>query len=149
MQTGAIWVIDDDTDDHEMVSQIFSELQLPNELVFLPGAKAALDKLKAIPHAPFIILCDVNLPGMNGFELRAQMLQDPSNKMHSVPFIYWSSTASEKQIRQAYDLSAHGFFIKESSFQKLKDLFIQIIRYWQKSKMPAKGNQLNGMISQV
>lgn len=138
VEQGAIWLIDDDTDDRETVSEIVDELALPYELVFLSGAKETIDKLSSGKEAPFIILCDVNLPEMDGFELREKMLQLPYRKFHSVPFIYWSGYASEKQIRRAYDLSAHGFFIKESSFADLKESFIHIIRYWQKSRKPEK-----------
>jgi CheY-like chemotaxis protein len=138
MHEQAIWLIDDDQDDHEMVREILKELAIPNELVFLNGAFDALEKLRQVDTAPFIILCDVNLPKMDGFALRAAMLKTPDKKFHSVPFIYWSSVASEQQIMQAYHLSAHGFFIKESNFREMKDTFIQMIRYWQKSKMPSK-----------
>ena len=138
MQQGAIWLIDDDLDDHEIVGEIVRELALPNELVFLSGAKETMAKLDEVDELPFIIICDVNLPKIDGFQLREKMLASPSTKSHSVPFIYWSSYASEVQIRKAYDLSAHGFFIKEGNFKDLKETFIQIVRYWQKSKMPQK-----------
>lgn len=138
MQTGPIWLIDDDIDDQDLLAEIFSEMNLPNDLVFLTGAEAALKRLRAIDIAPFIIICEVNLPKMDGFYLRAEMLKDLTTKTRSVPFIYWSSQASEKQICQAYDLGAHGFFIKESNFPELRDSLLKIIQYWQKSKMPAK-----------
>jgi CheY-like chemotaxis protein len=138
MNTGQIWLIDDDQDDHEMVRDIFKELKLPNELVMLHGSVSAMEKLKEADDAPFIILCDVNLPKMDGFALREAMLENPSKKFHSVPFIFWSSVASENQITRAFNLSVHGFFIKETTFQEMKNTFIQIISYWQKSKMPSK-----------
>ena len=34
MQTGAIWIIDPDDDDHDMVHEVWRELNLSNELVF-------------------------------------------------------------------------------------------------------------------
>jgi len=114
MHTGAIWIVDDDTDDHEMVREVFKDLEWKNELVFLSSADEVLKKLSAVKHAPFIIICELNLPKKNGFQLRTAMLEKKSRKFHSVPFIYWSSAASEKQVIQAYNLRAHGFFIKES-----------------------------------
>ncbi|MBO9571383.1 MAG: response regulator [Chitinophagaceae bacterium] len=137
----AIWIIDDDTDDHDLVKDVCRELGLKNKLVFLTGATQALEKLKKISVAPFIIICDVNLPQIDGFSLREKMLADPSKKMHSVPFIFWSTSASEQQITKAYALSAHGFFIKEHSYQELKASFAGIINYWRKSKMPEKAGK--------
>jgi CheY-like chemotaxis protein len=138
MQDQAVWLIDDDIDDQEMVAEVFSELGLKNELKFFETAEAALEALNVAAVAPFIIFSDVNLPKIDGFALRDRMLNHPSKKMHSVPFIFWSTSASEDQITKAYDLSAHGFFIKETNFDEMKSTFTNIVRYWTKSKMPSK-----------
>lgn len=138
MQNEAIWIIDSDNDDQDVVRQIWKELKLNNELVSLTSADEALDHLRKSESAPFIILCEVNLPGKNGFELREEMLASKSRIFNSVPFIFWSTEASEAQITQAYDLAVHGFFIKEISYAEIKKTFIDIINYWLRSKMPTK-----------
>lgn len=138
MQKGAIWIIDDDVEDQDIIKEIFRELKLPNEIVFLTGAEATLSRLEQVKVAPFIIICDVNLPRISGFELRSMLLKRSGPIFHSVPFIYWSTQASESQIKQAYDLNAHGFFIKESNFEEWKTTFIRIIDYWMRSRMPKK-----------
>lgn len=66
------------------------------------------------------------------------MLATRSKIFNSVPFIFWSTTASEAQITQAYKLAVHGFFIKEISYEEIKKTFIDIINYWVRSKMPSK-----------
>ena len=133
-----IWIIDDDRDDHELVLEIIAELQIPNKVKFFDGAEPFLKQLQEVPIAPFIILCDVNLPGTDGFQVREKMLKEANKKYHSVPFIFWSSTASERQIEKAYKLHAHGFFVKETNYNEWKESFITIIKYWRKSNMPAK-----------
>jgi CheY-like chemotaxis protein len=138
MENPAVWLIDDDKDDQEMVTEVFNELGLSHPLVFLSSGQEALNMLEKVPVGPFIIIADVNLPKMDGFELRKRMLEHPSKKMHSVPFIFWSTAASEEQVTKAFDLSAHGFFIKEPNFEELKATFVGIIRYWLKSRMPGK-----------
>jgi DNA-binding NarL/FixJ family response regulator len=138
METGTIWVIDSDLDDHDMVREVWQELNLTNELVFLRSAEQAMKQLQDAKVAPFIIICELNLPRINGFELRKTMLATHSKKFKSVPFIFWSTDATEDQITHAYDLSIHGFFIKESSFNELKRTFVSILNYWLKSKMPSK-----------
>lgn len=138
MQHEAIWIIDSDDDDRYMVQEVWRELKLTNELVFIKTAEEAMTLLGQLTQMPFIILCSLNLPGTDGFELRRKMLANGSPKCTSVPFIFWTTQASEQQIVQAYHLSVHGFFIKDSSFQELKTTFINIITYWMKSKMPSK-----------
>jgi DNA-binding NarL/FixJ family response regulator len=138
MQTGAVWIIDNDDDDQVMVREVWRELKLSNELVFLESAEAALDYLGKITMAPFIIICELNLPKTDGFALREKMLATNSKIFKSVPFIFWSTDVSESQIIRAYDLSVHGLFIKDTTFVELKKTFTNILNYWLKSKMPSK-----------
>jgi DNA-binding NarL/FixJ family response regulator len=138
MQSEAVWIIDEDIDDRELIQEAWIELNLPNQLCFLSNAEEVLQQLGNVEVAPFMIICEVNLSQTDGFALREAMLRYESPKYHSVPFIFWSTMASEAQIQRAFDLSVHGFFIKDSSFEELKRSFMLIINYWMKSKMPAK-----------
>ena len=138
MNTGPVWIIDSDVDDQEMVREVWDELHLKNELRFFDGAEDAMQSLSEVDTAPFIIICEVRLPKIDGFELRERMLATGSKKFKSVPFIFWSADATEEQITHAYNLSVHGFFIKETRFEELKNTFRFIINYWLRSKMPEK-----------
>ena len=96
--------------------------------------------------APFIIISDVNLPKMDGFTLRKKMLQIPNNKFHSVPFIFWSTSFSEAQVRQADKLMAHGFFRKEPNFDLWRSSLIRIIEYWMSGVVPSKEDKYDGSL---
>lgn len=141
MQEGPIWIVTEDKEDHELVQEIFKDLQLDNELVLFTKSEDLIAWLEDEKEAPFIIISDVNIPGMDGFELREHLLSAPNKKFHSVPFIFWSVTPSETQVQKAYDLKAHGFFIKEATYEEWRESLYTIIRYWQKSRMPSKKDQ--------
>src|SRR5690349_10331352 len=147
MKKNTIWIIDDDSDDHELIRDILSELDVTHEVEFFHTAKECLEAFEASKTAPFIIMCDVNIPGTDGFTLRETLLKLPNKKFHSVPFIFWSSYASDQQIEKAYRLRAHGFFIKEAEFNEWKDSFAAIIKYWSKSKMPSKNESYDEPMS--
>lgn len=133
-----VWIVDDDLEDHELIMDIFKELEWPHQLELFQTGEQLLEKLHQANEGPFIIISDVYLPKMSGFELRQKMLNNPNNKFHSVPFIFWSTFASERQIRKAFDLNVHGFFLKESSFSKWKEVLIKIIGYWTVSMVPSR-----------
>jgi CheY-like chemotaxis protein len=138
MQEGAIWIVSEDRDDHELIREMFGGQDFKNELVLFTRANDLLERLDAAEEAPFIIISEANMPGMDGFELREQLLSAPNKKFHSVPFIFWSVAPSEAQIQKAYELKAHGFFLKETAYEEWRQSLLMIISYWRKSKTPSK-----------
>jgi CheY-like chemotaxis protein len=133
-----IWIVDDDTEDHELITYLFKELKWTYSLQLFESGEQLLEKLADSHEAPFIIISDVNLPKLDGFALREKMLQTANNKFHSVPFIFWSTQASELQVRKAFMLRAQGFFKKDSSFSQWKLTLMKIVDYWTSSLMPSK-----------
>lgn len=137
MNTNPIYIVDDDHDDEQMIKESFMELGIRNEVKFFWSAEGVLKELKNNPVVPFLIISDVNLPKMSGFELREKILGEASITHKSIPFIFWSTSVSEAQIKRAYDLSAHGFFLKGKSYTELKDKLQEIVKYWDDSLAPS------------
>jgi len=131
-----VFIVDDDSDERYPVKEVWKELELKNSLRFFNDAEEILSYIKTGSDVPFIIISDVNLPKIDGFELRQMLIDDESAKYKSIPFIFWSGKASIAQIKKAYDLLAHGFFIKEETMEEMKKTFVTIIEYWLKSKSP-------------
>ena len=136
MNNNPIYIVDDDEDDQQIIKEVVAELSLANELKFFYTAEAVLNELRKSDLIPFIIISDINLPGMDGFTLREKILTETSMSDKSIPFIFWSTTASDAQVKRAFDLSAHGFFIKGRTFKELKEELGEIISYWSKSLAP-------------
>lgn len=137
MNTNPIYIVDDDNDEEQMIRESFEELGFKNELRFFNSAEGLLSELRNKPVIPFLIISDVNLPKMDGFELRERILREKAVSHKSVPFIFWSTKVSEAQIKRAYDLSVHGFFLKGTSYKDLKDKLQEIVKYWDDSLAPS------------
>ncbi len=105
---------------------------------FFNNAVSALEYLKKKNIIPFLILSNVNLPTINGFEFKERCLKDEHLNYATVPFVFWSTFASTEQIKKAYDLGGHGFFIKGNSFESIKQSLIDIVNYWANSKRPVE-----------
>ena len=136
MNTAPILIVDDDDDDRQLLQDAWTELGFPNTLFFFNAGEEVLNYLSTEKTIPFLILCDVNIPKMDGFELKAKLLEDASMNYVSIPFVFWSAEVSKKQIQKAYDLGVNGFFVKGSSFEEIKQSLVDIVNYWQKSKVP-------------
>lgn len=136
VQNSPIYLVDDDMDDQGFLKDILVDLKIENPLLFFNTGKEVLEFLKTTKEPPFIILCDVNIPVMDGFELRKELLADEKLAWKSIPFIFWSTAATNNQIKKAYDLAVHGFFIKGTNYGELSSSLNNIINYWKDSKQP-------------
>jgi CheY-like chemotaxis protein len=137
-QDNPILVLDDDLDDLEMIVEAAESLNIPNQILSFKSGEELIAYLHKSSVSPFFILCDVNLSGSNGFEVRKMLMDDPSVRYKSVPFIFWSNHASEKQIQYAYDLPAQGFFFKSNNFESLCETLTTIVAYWTQSQHPKR-----------
>jgi CheY-like chemotaxis protein len=136
MNTGHILIVDDDDDDKQLLEDAWKDLKYPNKLIFFKNGFDVLNYLQTNEQVPFLILCDVNIPKMDGFELKEKIWNDGKTRYKSIPFVFWSSMLSNAQIQRAYDLGVNGFFLKDSNFNDLKKSLVDIVNYWAKSKVP-------------
>lgn len=134
--TEPIIIVDDDMDDHFIFREIALKLKLNNELIFFRNGAEVLPYLRTTDQKPFIIFCDMNMPTMDGLELRRQINTDEYLRKKSIPFVFFTTAASKQQVQQAYDLTVQGFFLKESSFIETEKTFQLILDYWRKCKHP-------------
>jgi CheY-like chemotaxis protein len=128
--------VDDDFEEREIIEEIWGELDIANPLLFFESGKAVLEHLQRDPTNPFLIICDVNLPQMDGYELRQKFTNEHSLHYKSIPFVFWSTAASNEQIKKAYDYGVHGFFFKGRNYAEMKDSLKTIMSYWKTSKVP-------------
>lgn len=136
MNTAPILIVDGDKDEWDFLQDAWEELAYTNELIFFSDAEEVINYLKKEKTIPFLIICDVNLHKMNGFELKKKLLEDNLINYKSIPFVFFSNTATKAQIEKSFDLGSNGFFIKGKNMQEIKNTLVDIVRYWEKSKTP-------------
>lgn len=135
-KTGPIILIEDDLDDQEILTEIFKELNYSNEVVFFDDSIKALEYLTNTDVEPFIVLSDINMPKLSGIELREKVHNNEDLRMKSIPYLFFSTSAEQKHVIDAYSRSIQGFFIKPNSYDKLKRTITKIVEYWQECESP-------------
>ncbi len=125
-----ILIIEDDIDDQELLKQVFDELNVKNPLLFFDRATKLLEYLLHTKETIFLILCDVNIPGTSGIELRRMIDADEYLRMKSIPFTFYTTTAVQSEVNKAYQMMVQGYFEKPHDYEKIKALMKKIIDYW-------------------
>ncbi len=131
-----IVIIEDDIDDQEIMKLTLADLDIRQEVVFFENAEKAIAYLSRKEIIPFIVFSDINMPGMNGFQLRDKIHADPDLKIKCIPYIFLTTGGESKHIWEAYTKNAQGFFVKPSSVSGWKELLSMVIEYWGHSKKP-------------
>lgn len=77
----------------------------------------ALEILQNSPELPDVILTDVEMPRMDGYELLASLKKQKS--LREIPVIMITSRAGEKHRRKAFDLGVSEYLTKPFEDAKL------------------------------
>lgn len=133
---GPIVIIEDDIDDQDFFQEAFKSLNYPNDVIFFWDGETAIKYLTETEVEPFIIFSDINMPILNGIELREKIHQNDQLRLKSLPFLFFSTSADQRHVVDAYSKSVQGYFIKPSSFPDLKETLKVILEYWLKCVSP-------------
>jgi len=133
---GPIVVIEDDVDDQEILDEIFKNLNYKNPVIYFTDSEEALQFLIDTKIKPFLILSDINMPKLTGFELRQKVHTNEDLNLKCIPYLFFTTTSAQKAIVDAYSQSVQGFFIKANSSDKLESTIRKIIEYWQECEAP-------------
>lgn len=133
---GPIIVIEDDVDDQEVLVEIFEKLGYENKIIYFEDGNDALAYLNQTDVQPFLILSDINMPRLNGFELRNMVFTNEQLQTKCIPYLFFTTAANKKSVIDAYRMSVQGFFVKSSSMQALENTIRKIVEYWQECIAP-------------
>ncbi len=133
---GPIIVIEDDPDDRDFYKLVFKELNYGNEVRYFDDGDLALEYLVANTDEPFIIISDINMPRLNGLKLKEQIQSNENLRLKCIPYLFFTTSANQEYVIDAYSKSVQGFFIKPNTLDKLTTVIRKIIDYWLECESP-------------
>ncbi len=80
---------------------------------------------------PELIVLDINLPDISGFELLKTI--KGSEALNHIPTIMFSSSSNERDVKNAYSHAANGYVTKEMDIDDYSHKLKSFIRYWFKT----------------
>ena len=130
-----IWLIDDDDGHALLVEESLHDAGLRNGFVRARDGSEGCEWLSEAetggrPH-PGLVLLDISMPGVDGFEVLKRIKESPALK--HIPVIMLTSTDHPREIQRSYALGASAYIVKPVDFEHLHEkvralgFFLQII----------------------
>ena len=134
-----ILLVEDDDGDAKAVRRAFSKAKIANPIFRAVDGVEALEMLRGENGKeklirPHILLVDLNMPRMNGFQLVSALRADPELKRSIVFFL--TTSKSEEDKSAAYDLNVAGYIVKQNAGVDFLNLVGMIDSYWRIVEMP-------------
>jgi two-component system, cell cycle response regulator len=134
-----VLVIDDSEDVHRLL-----RMQLKHEDLVLVAASSGEDGLLLAQEVkPAIILLDLDMPGLNGFELLARLKSD--DELMQVPVIVLSGMTSPQDKVAAFDLGAVDYITKPFNLTELRVRVRCALRMYLMVQMLAQRAHIDGL----
>ena len=131
-----ILLVEDNRMDVELTLDAFKEARMINTFQVITNGQDALDYLfrrgnytnrESYPM-PNLILLDLKLPRVDGFEVLRQVKSAPILKR--IPIIILTSSKDEGDRALSYDIGANSYLVKPVSFEGFLGVVRQIEGYW-------------------
>lgn len=128
-----VLLVEDNDDDVVLTTEAFRAGELRVDLHVETSGAGALSYLhRTGEHAaacrPDLILLDLNLPGIDGREVLAEIKGDPT--LRSIPVVVMTTSHSPADIEAAYDLQANCYVTKPVGLDALIDIVRRIEEFW-------------------
>lgn len=130
-----ILLVDDDDVDAIITQRAVNDLKITNELVRKVDGEDALDYLRDENNTkPCVILLDLNMPRMNGFEFLKVAKAD--TELRKIPVVVLTTSDVDQNILDSFDLGVAGYIVKPVDYKQFLEAMRTINMYWTLSQLP-------------
>jgi CheY-like chemotaxis protein len=136
MKERAILLVEDNADDEALTMRALSKNNITNKIVVARDGVEALDYLfgtgayagRDTSMQPELILLDLKLPKVDGFEVLKKLRADERTKLLAVVIL--TSSKEQQDIVNGYGFGANSYIRKPVDFQQFVDAVLQLGLYW-------------------
>lgn len=134
MNRSRILLVEDNPDDVALTLRAFASRSLDGEIIVARDGAEALSLLfpgledDGEPLNPEVVLLDLKLPKVDGFEVLRRIRAD--ERTRRVPVVVLSSSAAGADIRASYDCGANSYVRKPVDFLEFSETLQRMGTYW-------------------
>ncbi|MBZ9713531.1 response regulator [Deinococcus multiflagellatus] len=127
-----VLLVDDNPADLLLAQEVFAEHASEMQVDTCRSGPEALDTLRRQPELPDVVILDVNMPGMSGFEVLQAMKDDA--RLRCIPVVMLSTSSQPDDIERAYTFHASSYMVKSNSFQAFLEQVDAFVGFWRQSR---------------
>ena len=121
--------VDDYKDDWDIFKEALAELDVSSTLTILHNGIELLEYLSSKEGSyPDILFLDLNMPRKSGFECIKEMKS--STSLSSISTVIYSTSYNTNVVDELYDLGAHYYIQKPSSYNSLRKVIEHNIYFY-------------------
>jgi two-component system response regulator len=136
MNPKVILLVEDNPSDVALTQRAFQKSRVANDLVVVEDGQEALDYLfgagayqgRDVEQLPTLVLLDLKLPRVDGFEVLRRIRSDPRTRRLRVVML--TTSAEEQDIGASYDLGVNSYIRKPVDFIQFAEAIQQLGLYW-------------------
>jgi CheY-like chemotaxis protein len=131
-----ILLVEDNPDDEELTVRALQKGHVANRITVTRDGAEAIDYImcrgkyadRDPDETPKVILLDLKLPKVDGFEVLRHVKRDPRTRM--IPVVVLTSSTQDKDVVESYELGVNSYITKPVDFQQFADAVQQLGLYW-------------------
>lgn len=120
-----VLIVEDDIDDQIIFTEILNDIDPSFETACVGNGAEALDYLESTNTLPSLILLDLNMPLMNGYDFLEKMKKILVFK--NIPVVIFSTSSAVKDIERTRKLGARSFFTKSISLEEMRNNLVKVL----------------------
>jgi two-component system, response regulator len=136
MDEKTILLVEDNEDDVALTLRAFNKINIKNNIVTVGDGEEALDYIfcrekfagRNPLDLPSVILLDLKLPKVNGFEVLKAIRENEMTKY--LPVVILTSSKEEQDVVNAYSLGTNSYLRKPVDFEKFSEAVKTLGVFW-------------------
>jgi CheY-like chemotaxis protein len=119
-----VYLVDDDIDDLEFVQEALVSNSYKGPVDTASNGQQLLERLTEVKHKPDVIILDLNMPLLDGFQVLHQIKSNPTFSL--IPVIILTASTNKDDETRCLALGCASYFRKPNRIDQYSDLVREV-----------------------